>query len=247
MSTAQALAHLIDGAQRLVFFTGAGISTESGIPDFRSPGGIWSKQQPIQFQDFVADEKQRQESWRRKFSSDVMAGAQPNRGHRAIAQLINTGRAHCVITQNVDNLHQMSGVNDDSVIELHGNATYASCLQCGQHYPLQPLKKQYEHSGTVAPCEHCDGIIKTATISFGQAMPEQQMQRAQHAIAGCDLFIAIGSSLVVYPAAAFPLEAKRQGAQLVIINREATDSDRHADLVINDEIGPLLSAAIGSD
>jgi len=246
MQAAQTLAQLIDGAQRLVFFTGAGISTESGIPDFRSPGGIWSKQQPIQFQDFMADPELRRESWRRKFSSDVMAAAEPNRGHRAIAQLIATGRASCVITQNVDNLHQLSGVNEDNVIELHGNATYASCLQCGQHYALAPLKKQYENSGFVAPCEHCGGIIKTATISFGQSMPEQQMQRAQQAIVDCDLFIAIGSSLVVYPAAAFPLEAKRQGAQLVIINREATDCDRYADLVINDEIGPLLSAAVGS-
>jgi NAD-dependent deacetylase len=247
MSPAQALAQLIDGAQRLVFFTGAGISTESGIPDFRSPGGIWSKQQPIQFQDFIADPQCRQESWRRKFSSDVLVGAKPNSGHRAIAQLIGAGRAHCVITQNVDNLHQLSGINEDKVIELHGNASYASCLQCGQHYALEPLRKQYEDSATIAPCEHCGGIIKTATISFGQSMPEQPMRRAQQAIDGCDLFIAIGSSLVVYPAAAFPLEARQQGAQLVIINREATDCDRHADLVINDEIGPLLSAVVATD
>ncbi len=239
------LATLIERASRVVFFTGAGISTESGIPDFRSPGGIWSKMKPIQFQDFVADEDMRKESWRRKFEgSDGMASAQPNSGHMALAKLIDVGKASCVITQNVDNLHQNSGIPDDKVIELHGNATYAKCLDCGRHYDFVPLEIAFKQCGEVPVCEACNGLIKTATISFGQSMPEREMMRAQDATLDCDLFIAIGSSLVVYPAAGFPVLAKEHGAKLVILNREATDVDGYADLVINDEIGPVLSQAV---
>ncbi len=244
-SNADNLATLIEDSSSIVIFTGAGISTESGIPDFRSPGGIWSKIKPIMFQDFVSDPEMRRESWRRKFSgSDMMSKAKPNLGHYAVATLIRSGKASHVITQNVDNLHQNSGIPDDKIIELHGNATYAKCLDCGKTYDFDPLEQAFISAGEVPPCTQCGGTIKTATISFGQSMPEAEMILAEEATLACDLFIAIGSSLVVYPAASFPVVAKRNGAKLVILNREATDVDIHADLVINDEIGPTLSEAV---
>lgn len=244
----QDLTRLIDEASRVVFFTGAGISTESGIPDFRSPGGVWSKVTPIQFQDFVSDPEIRKESWRRRFSGDnTMAKAVPNRGHLSVAKLIRSGKASHIITQNVDNLHQVSGVPETQVIELHGNATYAKCLDCGNPVDLAEIELAFTATGDVPDCEHCGGIVKSATISFGQAMPEAEMIRAEEATYGCDLFIAIGSSLVVYPAAGFPVLAKNQGAKLVILNREPTDLDGYADLVINDEIGPVMSRAVMLD
>src|ERR1051325_164500 len=230
----------------VVVFTGAGISTESGIPDFRSPGGIWTKYKPIYFDDFMASEEMRREAWRRKFATDeTMLKAEPNAGHRALAKLVEQGRMSSVITQNVDGLHQRSGIPDSKVIVLHGNSTYASCLDCGHRYALEPIKKAFVGAGTLPICEKCDGIVKTATISFGQAMPEIQMARAQDETMACDLFIVLGSSLVVYPAAGFPRIAKRKGAKLVIVNRDATDQDDDADLVIRAEIGPTMSKAVG--
>lgn len=244
----QDLANLIDEASRIVIFTGAGISTESGIPDFRSPGGVWTKMKPIQFQDFMASQDVRRESWRRKFEGgDKIANALPNKGHLAVAKLVQSGKASHVITQNIDNLHQNSGVPETQVIELHGNATYAKCLDCGNPVDFAPLELAFTATGDVPDCEHCGGIIKSATISFGQQMPEPEMIRAEEATYGCDLFIAIGSSLVVYPAAGFPVLAKNHGAKLVILNREPTDLDGYADLVINDEIGPVLSRAVKLD
>lgn len=242
------LSQMIREAARVVVFTGAGISTESGIPDFRSPGGLWTKMKPIDFQDFVADAAVRRESWRRKFEGQgTIADAKPNRGHMAVAKLVETGKASHVITQNIDNLHQNSGVPVDQVIELHGNSTYATCLDCGAPYELADLEIQFTANGDVPDCEHCGGIIKTATISFGQSMPQLQMIQAEEATLACDLFLAIGSSLQVFPAAGFPIIAKRNGARLVILNRDPTDLDGYADLVINDEIGPVLSAAVGLD
>ena len=176
------LAALIDAATCVAIFTGAGISTESGIPDFRSPGGIWSKMQPIEFQDFMASEETRRESWRRKTSGgDKMAKAEPNRGHRAVAALTNSGKANAVITQNVDGLHQKSGVAEDVVIQLHGNATYAACLDCKTRFELGPIVEAFRADETLPVCDRCGGIIKTATISFGQSMPEREMERAQKA------------------------------------------------------------------
>ena len=240
------LRELIGEAKRIVAFTGAGISTESGIPDFRSPGGIWTKYQPIYFDDFMSSEEMRRESWRRKFATDeVMLKAEPNAGHRALAKLVEQGRMSAIITQNVDGLHQRSGVPDAEVIELHGNATYASCLDCAARYELEPIKKNFLGKGTLPVCSKCDGIVKTATISFGQAMPEIQMARAQDETMGCDLFIVLGSSLVVYPAAGFPRIAQRRGAKLVIVNRDPTDQDGDADLVLHSEIGPTLSRVVG--
>jgi NAD-dependent deacetylase len=237
---------MLEEARRAVVFTGAGISTESGIPDFRSPGGIWTKYQPIDFRDFLASEEMRRESWRRKFAVDAtMAAAEPNRGHEAVAALVRRGKVASVITQNVDGLHQRSGVPDERVIELHGNATYAGCLECGQRYELDWVRGIFEPDESLPECEACGGIVKTATISFGQSMPEVEMQRAQAVTLDCDLFLAIGSSLVVYPAAGFPIMAKQNQARLVILNRDPTDMDQIADLVLNLEIGDTLSRAVG--
>jgi len=241
----QQLALLIDDAKRVVVFTGAGISTESGIPDFRSPTGIWSQTTPIYFDEYVASADARTEAWRRKFEIDKdMIGAEPNRGHRAVAKLVRTGKVSAVITQNIDGLHQESGVPDEHMIELHGNATYANCLTCATRYELEPIKAAFSASGVLPECNFCGGIVKTATISFGQAMPEGPMERARDETMASDLFLAIGSSLVVYPAAGFPAMAKQNGAKLVILNRDPTDLDSIADLVLNREIGPTLGEAV---
>ncbi len=241
------LADLVAQARRMVFFTGAGISTESGIPDFRSPGtGLWNQMKPIPFQDFIADDAVRQESWRRRFTGErALEKAKPNRGHLSIARLVKEGGCQSVITQNVDNLHQDSGVPEEQVIELHGNASYAKCLGCRRRYEIAELERQFRQLGWVEPCANCGGVIKAATISFGQAMPEREMQRAQAAVAGCDLMVVAGSSLVVYPAAAFPEAAKSLGAQLAIVNREPTPLDSIADVVVHGEIGPTLSFVVG--
>ncbi len=240
------LRRLIARAERIVFFTGAGISTESGIPDFRSPGGMWSRMAPIDFRDFMASAEARRETWRRKRVTDqTMRAAEPNRGHRAVARLIREGRASSVITQNIDGLHQASGVPGSHVIELHGNSTYATCLSCAQRYEIDAILAAFERSGEAPDCEACGGYVKTATISFGQAMPVEAMRRAEAETLAADLFIVAGSSLVVYPAAGFPEIAKQNGAALVIVNREPTGLDRMADLVIHAGIGDALGDAVG--
>ena len=242
------LARVIDLARQAVVFTGAGISTESGIPDFRSPGGIWTKMAPIDFSDFLASEEARRETWRRRFEADdTWRNAQPNRGHRAVAELVRRGTAAAVITQNIDGLHQASGVPVDQVIELHGNSTYAHCLDCARRYEIAEMRGAFERDGTAPVCEACGGWVKTATISFGQAMPAKPMRRAEIETLAADLFIVAGSSLVVYPAAGFPELAKRNGATLVIVNREPTGLDAIADLVLNRAIGETLGAAVGVD
>ena len=242
------LARLIADARRMVVFTGAGISTESGVPDFRSPGGVWSKMKPIQFQDFVASEEKRREAWTRAFTGKAgWVGAKPNAGHFAVARLVQQGKVAAVVTQNVDNLHQDSGVPADHVVELHGNASYATCLECGERHELAELKDSFLKVGEIPYCRSCGGLVKTATISFGQQMPAEPMARAEAATLACDLFLVLGSSLVVYPAAGFPLLAKRNGARLAIVNREPTELDAYADLVLHDEIGPALSAAVAAN
>ena len=205
----------VSEARNVVIFTGAGMSTDSGIPDFRSPGGVWSRMAPIMFQDFIASEENRIEAWRRKFAmADELGKSFPNDGHKAIAKLVADGKVSAVITQNIDNLHQDSGIEDDKIIELHGNGSYAVCLDCDLRHELDAVR--------------------------GQAMPEAQMKRAEVATLTCDLFIAIGSSLQVYPAAGFPALARHNGARLVILNREATELDSTASLVLNEEITPTL-------
>ena len=236
---------LLRQARQAVVFTGAGISTESGIPDFRSPGGVWSKMKPIEFQDFLASGEMRREAWKRKFSGDDrMENAEPNLGHKAVARLVELGKVQAVITQNVDGLHQRSGVSGERVIELHGNSTYARCLQCGTRYELAELRAEFLRTQNPPLCSLCDGIIKTATISFGQPMPVEEVQRAEQLTRACDLFLVLGSSLVVYPAADFPLMAKRNGARLLIVNREPTHLDQISDLTINAELGTTLRDAV---
>lgn len=238
---------LLDESRRAVVFTGAGISTESGIPDFRSPGGIWTKNQPIEFQDFMSSEEMRRETWRRKLNTDPgIRGAEPNRGHRAVEKLVRNGKVAAIITQNIDGLHQRSGIPTEKIIELHGNSTYASCLECGERHELDLIMAKFAADETLPLCAACKSpYIKPATISFGQSMPEKPMQDAQRETEACDLFISVGSSLVVFPAAGFPVIAKRNGSRLVIINREPTELDSAADLVLNREIGPTLGDVVG--
>jgi len=241
----EALLQAIEGRRRIVVFTGAGISTESGIPDFRSPGGIWTQYAPIDFDDFLSSPELRREAWRRKFEIDkTVRKAAPNGGHFALARLVQDGRVSHIITQNVDNLHQESGVPAARLIELHGNGTYAKCLECGLRHELDEVRRRFDASEDAPSCRTCSGAVKSATISFGQAMPAEEMRRAEEATLLCDLFLAIGSSLQVYPAAGFPIMAKRNGAQLFILNREPTPLDGIADLVVHDEIGRALSFLI---
>lgn len=236
------LGDLFARSRNAVAFTGAGISTECGIPDFRSPGGLWTQNMPIPFDEFVASREMRNEAWRRKFAlEDQFRAAKPGRGHRALAKLAGHGKLSAIITQNIDNLHQESGVATEKIIELHGNGSYATCLDCAVRYEIDWVRERFTAANGVAPdCPGCGGPVKSATISFGQAMPEREMQRAEQATLGADLFVAIGSSLVVWPAAGFPVMAKQSGACLVILNREPTELDAMADLVVRGDIGDAL-------
>lgn len=237
---------MLDAAGSIVAFTGAGISTESGVPDFRSAGSPWMVNKPIPFEAFVKSREVRAEAWRRKFAmDDHYAGATPNAGHRALARLVGQGRSPAIITQNIDGLHQASGVPDDRVIELHGNGTYATCLGCGRRHELAEIRPAFEATGEPPDCAACGGPVKSATISFGQAMPQDKMIRAQQLALEAELFLVLGSSLVVYPAATLPVIAKRREATLVIVNREPTELDAIADLVVRAEIGAALGPLAG--
>jgi len=243
----RALRELMVESEAMVGFTGAGISTESGIPDFRSSDSAWRRHPPIPFDEFMSSEEARIEAWRRKFAmDDSYRGAKPNVGHYALARLVAHGRMRAVITQNIDGLHEASGVPSDRIVELHGNGNYARCLQCGVRHELDDIRQRFEASGEPAQC-WCGGVVKTATIAFGQSMPRDAMERAQREARSCDLFLAIGSSLVVYPAAGFPLLAKENGARLVIINREETALDAAADLVVRGSIGEVLAPFSGGE
>ncbi len=237
----------IDEAQRIVGFTGAGISTESGIPDFRSPNGVWSRRRMIYFDEFVSNEADRIEYWSQKLLSwPEMRKAQPNAGHHAFVDLHRQGKLQALITQNIERLHQKSGLPNEIVFELHGTTTEAVCLTCGDRIGSDEACARVE-AGELAPrCRLCDGLLKPATISFGQSMPHDVMQQARQAAENCELFIAVGSSLVVQPAASLPEIAKRAGARLMIVNREETPLDELADLVVHDEIGKALPAMVGS-
>ncbi len=236
------LKHLIETSKKLVFFTGAGMSTNSGIPDFRGPKGVWKTATPIYFQDFISSKKKRIESWERKFSNELnIDAAKPNSGHFKLAEIMNAKEETHLITQNVDNLHQDSGVDNSQITELHGNATYAKCLDCSKNYELSSFKEDFLLTKEPPVCRECKGLIKTATISFGQAMPEEEMITAQRVSIQSDVFICLGSSLAVFPAADLPLLAKETGANLVIINNEPTQMDHLSDLVINRDISEVLS------
>jgi len=241
------VARFIDGSHhRIVALTGAGISTESGIPDFRSPGGIWSTRRPVQYQDFIADEASRLEDWERRF--EMMAffdKAVPNAAHAGLTALARAERLTCLITQNVDGLHQRAGFPDDRLVELHGNATYATCLDCGKRAGLGPQRAHID-VGESPRCRTCGGLLKAAVISFGQQMPEADLYRAAEAASACDLFLVLGSSLVVHPAAQLPAVAVERGADLVILNREETPLDSLASTVVRTPLAQTF-AKIGQE
>jgi NAD-dependent deacetylase len=247
MNQIDAAADMIINSKKLVVFTGAGMSTESGVSDFRSPGGVWSRFDPdeLTFQKFLASEESREKYWEFSTSSwGEMAAAQPNSGHRAIAELDSIGKLDCVITQNIDGLHQRSGIPEEKVIELHGTARWVSCLECGQRYPREQIQERLRGGVKVPRCDSCGGIMKPATISFGQAMPERETHQAENRASACDLFLVAGSSLVVYPAAQMPLIAKESSARLIIINLTPTPHDPYADIVIHGKTGPALSQIV---
>jgi NAD-dependent deacetylase len=242
-AAAEALASLLADAVSVLGFTGAGISTECGVPDFRSPGSPWLQNKPIPYPAFVASAEARREAWRRKFAmDDHYSDARPGRGHHVLAAMVARGVMPAIITQNIDGLHQAAGVPAERVIEIHGNGTYAACLDCGTRHELPPVRAHFEQTGDAPACLACGGLIKSATISFGQAMPEGAMQRAADLARRCEVFLAIGSSLVVFPAATLPLVAERSGADLVIINGEPTELDGDARLVIRADIGTVLAS-----
>jgi NAD-dependent deacetylase len=231
-------AEKIRGSSEIVVFTGAGISTESGIPDFRSPGGIWTKYRPITYQEYVRSEEARVESWRRRLEShETHKNAKPNVGHYFVQSLDQKRKLLGVITQNVDGLHSVSGIPDDKIVELHGSNRRIVCLSCSRYFDPNEVVKKLVGDFPSPRCDACGGILKSATISFGQAMPQAAMRQAQEWTEEAKIFIIMGSSLQVQPAATFPLIAKRNGALLAIINREPTPLDDEADFVHHGGIG----------
>ncbi len=243
MDEINAVSEIFAESEKIVVFTGAGISTESGIPDFRSPGGIWDQYDPneLTYQKFLTSQASREKYWeRQKLLWPIIAAAEPNAGHLAIAGLYRMGKLDCIITQDGDSLHQRSGIPDEKVIELHGTWTRALCLGCGKKYPMNEIFPRVEAGEKVPTCESCGGLMKPDVIQFGQSMPVEETAEAQRRAAECDLLLACGSSMVVYPAAEMPLIAKNNGAKLVIINLMPTPHDRYADFVINEKIGEVL-------
>jgi NAD-dependent deacetylase len=234
---------LFKASHNATVFTGAGISTESGISDFRSPGGVWDRYRIVTYQEFISSHDARVNYWRMK--SDLfheMKDAKPNKAHRALAQLEKMGKLHCLITQNIDGLHQDAG--NSRVIELHGTNRKAVCLHCGKVWPIEDIHVRLEASGFEPLCDECNGFIKPATVSFGQAMPEEEMVKAYACASQCDLFFMVGSSLQVEPAASIPGEARRAGAMLIYINRTGTPSDHLAEILFRENAGEVLSAIV---
>ena len=231
----------VKNSKAIVFFTGAGISTESGVPDFRSPGGVWTKYQPVLFQDFLASESARVQHWQlKKATYELFKTVKPNIGHYAICQFEERGQLLGLITQNIDGLHKLAGTSEERLVELHGTDRVVTCLQCGKRY--QPVDV-YENLGeefTAPVCDACGGFLKSANVSFGQSMPVEAMQRAQAWSEQAEVFIVVGSSLQVQPAASFPVIAKRRGALLAIVNRDPTPLDDIADFVHNGAIGEFF-------
>jgi NAD-dependent deacetylase len=240
------VAGMIAEAKNVVVFTGAGVSTESGIPDFRSPGGIWTKFDPEDFtiDKFLTSPETRRKQWRFLLSGDLFRDARPNTAHEAIAELERLGRLDCVITQNIDNLHRKAGNDPAKVFELHGNMRWIRCLDCGERYPLEEILHQNGASEEVPVCGRCSGILKPDVIFFGEALPEETLQEATRRASRCDLLIVVGSSLVVYPAAYMPLYAKQAGGLLVIVNIDATPADKSADVVIHASAGETMGRIV---
>ena len=239
------IADFIVQAKKVVVFTGAGISTESGISDFRSPGGIWTKYNPEDFtyQKFLTSEETRRLTWKR-FSEIPWLKVQPNAAHLAVADLEKLGKLDCVITQNVDGLHQKAGNAEDKVIELHGTIRWVVCLDCGKRYPREEIEGWLERGVEIPRCDACNGLLKSATISFGQAMPVRETREAEVRSRNCDLCIVIGSSLVVYPAAYMPIYALQSGAKLVIINQGETPMDNSAHVRVWAKAGEVMSGVV---
>ncbi len=242
-ASARQLAAWLSDTTTGVAFTGAGISTESGIADFRSPGGVWSRHQPVMYQDFLSDEAERRRYWEiRKESVPEFLAAKPNAGHVALAQLEDRGHLSAVITQNIDELHQRAGSR--RVLEVHGTAMKVHCLSCDKRWSCEEIQARLESDEDVPNCDACGGLLKSMTVSFGQELPAEIWQESMQLSRQCDLFLALGSSLVVYPAASLPEAAKRSGARLVIINRDPTPMDDAADLVIHASIGETLGGVM---
>lgn len=247
MTEAARLATLLAGARRAVVFTGAGVSTESGIPDFRSPGGVWDRFDPAEFtyRNFVGSVEGRRRYWALgRTTYPWIRAARPGATHQALAELHARGRLDCCITQNIDGLHQRAGLPADRVLELHGNATRARCLDCVTAYTRDEVHEWLEAGVEVPACPACGGVIKPFTVLFGEAMPPGVMQEAERRARAADLFVVLGSSLVVYPAAYLPVHARDAGATLVIVNLEPTPHDARADLVIRARTGEIMTAVL---
>jgi NAD-dependent deacetylase len=237
------IASWIRDADRVVVLTGAGISTESGIPDFRGPQGVWTRNPEAEkmatLQYYMADREIRVRAWKMRTEHEAWS-AQPNAGHVALAELEGKGKLHTLVTQNVDGLHQAAGSSPDRIVEIHGTMREVMCMSCGEHAPMERALDRVRAGEEDPPCRTCGGILKSATISFGQNLVEQDLERAYVAAAGADLFLAIGTSLVVYPVADLPRVAREAGAKLVIVNAEETPYDRVADAVVRERIGDIL-------
>jgi NAD-dependent deacetylase len=237
------LAQLILESKKTVVFTGAGISTESGIPDFRGPGGIWSRYDPEDFtiQKFLSSPAARKTIWKMSAEGGLLAGAEPNPAHHAIAELYQLGKLDCVITQNIDNLHQKAGVPEDKVFELHGNTQWAVCLSCRRRFLMPEVLQKIKEGVEVPDCPDCQGILKPDAVLFGEALPQETLQEATRRSQNCDLFIVIGSTLVIYPAAYMPTYAREAGARLAIVNLTPTPLDHYATVVIQGRAGEIMS------
>jgi NAD-dependent deacetylase len=241
-------ASMVQDAKKILVFAGAGLSTESGIPDFRSPGGLWSKYDPSDFtyDRIISDEGARMRYWKMSTESyEIMRSAVPNRAHLAIKALEDLGKLVAVVTQNIDHLHHKAGNSPERIIEIHGTAFSVSCLNCGKHYDRDEIHERIKQGELVPYCDTCSGILKPDTISFGQAMPQDKLARAIEHARECDLCIAAGSSLVVYPAASIPIYAVESSAKLIIVNRERTPLDDRADLVIHESVSKTLGEMAG--
>jgi NAD-dependent deacetylase len=241
----RALAPLVRAARRILVFTGAGVSTESGIPDFRSPGGIWDRYPVVYYDDFLRDPEAQRRYWlRSRETYPVVAAAAPNPAHEAIVTLDQQGKLLAVVTQNIDGLHQRAGLPAERVIELHGNGQSVVCIDCDARTPREAIQAELIAGTEVPHCARCGGLLKSATISFGQSLPLEALQAAERAARECDLCLVIGSSLVVYPAANIPVIAAQNGAPLAIINATPTPLDSIAQVVIREKAGSVLPAAV---
>jgi NAD-dependent protein deacetylase/lipoamidase len=241
----RALVALLREAERILVFTGAGVSTESGIPDFRSPGGIWDRYPIVYYDEFLREPQAQRNYWlRSRETYPVLAAAAPNPAHDAIAKLHALGKLHMVVTQNIDGLHQRAGLPPDKVIELHGNNHEVLCIECDARTPRQAIQAELVAGVEVPHCARCGGLLKNATISFGQALPVGALDGAERAARACDLCLMVGSSLVVYPAAYVPIYAAESGAPVVVVNATPTPVDDLARLVLRGQAGALLTPAV---